>query len=160
MKRRTFFLFGWIILTTGCGADTGSVSGTVTFKGDKVPSGTISFIVGDRLFQAEITDGSYEISGLTPGKVVVTVVRLDPSQPDPYEKLNQVRTQMAEKKTSDPKEIDPTIVTDTIQLDVLQKKRHLLPLSYSSPETSTLRFTIVPGPNTINIALLEKGRAE
>ena len=43
-----------MILTTGCGADTGSVSGTVTFKGDKVPSGTISFIVGDRLFQAAL----------------------------------------------------------------------------------------------------------
>jgi hypothetical protein len=47
-------------------------------------------------------------------------------------------------------------VTDPVQLEALQKQRHLLPYFYSMPETSALRHTVVAGPNALNLRLSDK----
>lgn len=159
MAARRYYLL-WLLLATGCGPRSGDVSGTVTFNGEKVPSGTVSFISEGKLFPAEIQDGLYQVSGVSPGQAIITVVRLDANQLDPYEALNRVRKQMLEKSGTDPIEIDPKVVTDTLQLEALQKKRHLLPLVYSTEATSDLRFTVASGPNTFNIELHEGPKRE
>jgi hypothetical protein len=156
MTLRTFSLVV-LVLVAGCGSGTvmGTVSGTVTFKGEKVPSGTVTFVFPDKVVQAEIQAGWYEVKGVPQGEAIVTVSRLDPKVPDPYEAFNKVRMQMKEKKVNNPKEIDPKIVTDPVEMEAIQKKRHLLPLSYSSPDTSGLRCPVVGGTNTFNITLME-----
>jgi hypothetical protein len=148
-----------LILASGCAPGTGSVSGTVTYKGERVPSGTVSFLSGGKVLEAEIRDGAYEISGLPLGESRIAVVRLDPDQPDPAEALHGARQRMAEGKVADPKQIDPGVVTDPLQQNALQKKRHLLPLAYSSPETSGLRLKVMPGANTFDIQLLDQPKA-
>jgi hypothetical protein len=146
----------WIFLVCGCGPSTGTISGTVTFKDAEVPSGTVSFFTGGKLFETEIDHGVYRISGIPPGEARIAVIRLDPNQPDPNDALNKARTQMLERKAAHPKDIDPAVVTDPVQLELLQQKRHLLPFIYSSPNTSELRFTVEPGANTFNIQLQDR----
>jgi hypothetical protein len=156
MSRRSLPATAILMLVAGCGATTGSVSGTVTMDGVKVPSGTVSFVSPGKVCQAEIRDGRYEVEGVPVGPAVVTVVRLDPNQPDPYDALNKVRKEMTARKVADPKQIDPKVVTDAAELDAHAKKRHLLPLSYTAPQTSDLQFAVVGGANTYDIRLRGK----
>jgi hypothetical protein len=145
-----------LALAAGCGPSTGTISGTVTFKGEPVPSGTVSFLSAGKIAEGEIHDGLYEVARVPVGDARITVVRLDPKRPDPYEALNRARQRMIETGATDLKTIDPNIVTDAVQLDALQKQRHLLPFAYSRPEKSGLRFTVVAGPHTFDIPLSEK----
>lgn len=145
-----------LVSLSGCGPRLADVHGTVTFKGERLSSGTVCFVVGDKVYERDIHEGAYQLTGISPGLAQVTVVRLDPSQPDPYVKLGQVRRHMIEKQSSDPKALDPDVVTDPLKLRALQKKQHLLPLAYATPATSDLRATIKPGANTFDIALQEK----
>jgi hypothetical protein len=145
-----------LLLTTGCGPDRSTVSGTVTYQGTKVPDGTISFLTAGRVFEGEIRDGAYEIQGVPAGEAIVTVIRLDPKQPDPYDTLAKVRHHMAEKSVTDAKKIAPNVVVDPQQLAFLQKKRHMLPVAYSVPETSDLRCMVSGARCVCHIALHEK----
>lgn len=75
------FLVSSFSLLLGCGKDTGgrvAVSGTVTFKGKPLESGTIQFDAADGSLMsgATITAGEYEVpaaQGLLPGKYTVRV---------------------------------------------------------------------------------------
>jgi hypothetical protein len=139
-----------LLVFLGCGSSAGTVSGTVLFKGEKVPSGTITFFVDGQVHQTGIHDGIYQLTGLPIGTAIVTVVRLDPRIPDPYQALNETRKQMAEKKL-DAKELGSGVVTDIGQLEALRRKRHLLPYFYAVPETSDLRCTVKRGNATFDI---------
>jgi hypothetical protein len=105
--------------------------------------------------RGEIHDGAYEINGLPMGESRIAVVRLDPDQPDPLDPLHSARQQMAEGNAASPRQTDSGVVTDPRQLSALQKKRHLLPFVYSSPNTSGLRLTVSSGVNTFDIQLLD-----
>jgi hypothetical protein len=155
MARRNSWLI-WLLFAAGCGPGTAAVSGTVAFKGEPVPSGTVTFFSGGKQIDGQIQAGHYEAIGVPLGKARITVIRLDPRRPDPYESLNRARQRMLETKAADLKAVDPNVVTDPVQLDALQKQRHLLPFFYSTPETSTLRHTIVAGPNTLDLRLSDK----
>jgi hypothetical protein len=75
-----------IILMTGCGSSEPkryAVSGTVSYKKQPIPNGTITFIIADGGVAggSAINEGKYEIpasSGLLPGKYKVSI-----SYPDP-----------------------------------------------------------------------------
>lgn len=157
---RRFSLLLWFLLVSGCGPSNGTVSGKVTFRGELVSDGTILVFAGGNVFEGEIQNGVYEISGVPPGEAKIAVIRLDSKQPDPYDALNKARVQMIERKAADPREINPDVITDPVQLELLQKKRHLLPFVYSSPNTSNLHLTIVAGANTFSIQLLERPTSE
>ena len=148
-----------LLLTAGCSPDRSTVSGTVTYQGKNVPDGTISFLTAGRVFEGEIRDGAYEIQGIPPGEAIVTIIRLDPKQPDPYKTLTKVRQHMAEKGGTDAREVDPNVVVDPQQLAFLQKKRHMLPVAYSVPETSDLRCMVSGDRSVCNIELSEKSPA-
>src|SRR5690348_13499226 len=65
-----------LILLSGCGGSTASVSGTVTYEGAPAGKGYITFQPADGKGQsagAEIRDGKYSATGLTPGKKVVNI---------------------------------------------------------------------------------------
>lgn len=140
-------------MLAGCGARTGTLSGTVRYQGDKVASGTVAFVVAGKSYRGEIKDGAYTVAGVPPGEARVTVVRIDPSQPDPYEALTKARKQMLAKKLDDPRDVDAAVVTDTTKLEAQRKKRHLLPYRYSSADRTDLRFTVAAGAHRFDIEL-------
>lgn len=141
-----------LLAAMGCNAYTGSVSGTITYKGEKVASGTVSFLSQGRVVEADIHDGTYHVEGVPPGEAIVTVVRPDSGQPDPLLAATLARKQSAENKT---KKIN-VAECDPGRLALLQKKRQLLPDVYSSPQTSDLHFMVAAGANGYDIHLLEQ----
>ena len=141
-----------LLAACGCNPDTGSISGTVMYKGKEVPSGTVSFFTQGKVFETDIQEGNYQIKAVPLGEARIIVIRLDPALPDPREPLNQARKRSADNQIS---QMDPAIVSDPIRLEALQKKRHLLPVIYSSPNTSDLRYTVIAGTNTFDIQLQE-----
>ena len=150
----------WIVLAVGCQPPVGIVTGTVSYKGEKVPSGTVSFVSGGKVREGDIHDGAYTVTNVPVGEAKIAVVRFDPQQADPYQALNNVRKTMIQGHVSDPRELDPQVVTDPWQLAALQEKRLLLPPAYGSPETSGLRCTVTAGTNTLNMQLQEKPKRE
>ena len=121
---RLLFCAGLLLLCLGCTSSTGTVSGIVLFKGDRVPSGTITFFVAGQVHQTDIHEGVYQLTGLPIGTAIVTVVRLDPHMPDPYLALNETRKRMAEKKL-DAKELGQSVVTDIGQLEAFAETTSL-----------------------------------
>lgn len=67
-------LLGLLPLMAGCGRGWGEVSGTVRFKGQPLPMGTITFY--DEANRAEfslIDEGKYAVKKVAAGKVKITV---------------------------------------------------------------------------------------
>lgn len=64
-----------LVLATGC-SEGQKVSGTVTVDGNPLPKGHIGFAPAEGAgegFGADVVDGKYTISGMTPGKKRITV---------------------------------------------------------------------------------------
>jgi hypothetical protein len=82
-----------LVIATGCSSEAKRyrVFGKVTYKGEPVKAGSISFGSDDPKASSAsgaITDGKYDIasaSGLTPGKYKVIVTYPDPKAPKPRE---------------------------------------------------------------------------
>lgn len=146
-----------LLAACGCESKTGNISGTVTYKGQEVPSGTVTFFTHGKVFETEIQAGNYQINGVLPGEAKITVDRLDAAQPDPRDALNQARKQSADNNS---KRIDPAVVSDPIRLEALQKKRHLLPYFYASLDTTDLRCQVHAGANTYDIKLLDQPKSD
>jgi hypothetical protein len=84
------FVLAAAVLFAGCGTEPrqNAVSGTVTWKGKPVKSGTINFSSADGKFVATgtIVDGKYEIpqvSGIPAGNYLVAISYPDPNVPAP-----------------------------------------------------------------------------
>jgi hypothetical protein len=78
MRARCFALAGLALLTglTGCGGSSSGISGSVTYEGQPVENGNITFNPADgKGPQAggTITDGQYKIDHVTPGRKVVKI---------------------------------------------------------------------------------------
>jgi hypothetical protein len=63
------------LLLTGCAAGTGDVSGVVLYRGQPLPSGTISFFDETRgVWSSGIgPDGTYSVDGIPTGTARITV---------------------------------------------------------------------------------------
>jgi hypothetical protein len=65
-----------VLCAAGCGDQGSSIKGTVTYNGDPVESGTISFRPPDgqgQVFAARIVEGAYEIPEAVPGSRQVAI---------------------------------------------------------------------------------------
>ena len=120
---------------SGCDGNprTGTVRGTVTYRGKPVPNGTVSFIpdAGPSATGELKPDGSYALTtyrggdGAVPGKYRVIVVAMQ---------------DMADRLPEDRNPLPPPIV----------------PLRYTSLATSDLRAEIAAGENTVNFELTDE----
>lgn len=126
------FLVVALILTasTGCGTSTGTVSGQVTYKGQPINQGTISFVAKDpkvRPAGGVIQNGKYSLE-VPVGEVAIAVNV--PSMLPPVEKGKKPPKKVKGKKPDE---------------DVSPK--------YKDPKTSGLTMTVVKGEQTKDIAL-------
>lgn len=132
MRRISLLLVaGLLAFLSGCGGGIGSVSGEVTFNGQPLPNGRITFICsgGNKpALAADITEGHYEIANVPAGPVEVTVetfnMRADPVPGGP----------------------PPPLVPKGY-------KYVKVPTRYGSAKDSGLGFEVVPGPQTKTFAL-------
>lgn len=150
-QARGLWLIG-LLIVLGCESGTGSVTGIVRYRGEKVPSGTISFLSQGKVAEAEIKEGRYRVKGVPVGEARITVVRLDPTQPDPLETVKNARKQESEIKTCN----GPAPLPTPSQVEALQLKRHLLPSQYASLETTDLNCTVTSGENSCDITLHDR----
>jgi hypothetical protein len=123
---------------SGCAKSTGDVSGTVTFKGQPVTAGGITFYgAGGWAGSSNISpEGAYRIDKVPVGEVKVAVVSSQPKAGKPSSKATPEHPKAAgEAKAPAGKPV-------------------ALPPKYKDPEQSGLSYDIKAGAQTIDIPLL------
>ncbi|QDV38420.1 hypothetical protein [Tautonia plasticadhaerens] len=135
---------GVLALAAGCGDGTGlperyPVSGTVTYKGEPVETGAISFtpvdVANGRPASGTIEEGSYYLTtavdgdGALPGEYKVTIT----SRAVDYDQA------MAGVQGGMPKQDDVS--------KAITEAENLVPPKYSIPDTSGLTYTVTEGSN-------------
>jgi len=137
-----FLVWPLLLALVGCGRGGGTVSGKVTFNGQPVPSGTVTFVSADgHAFPTIIQeDGSYVVEHVATGPATITVVTPPPPAPPPR---------------STPKG-SPGAGSDTSAEAAGMKpqiKVVSVPAKYADPKTSGLSYTVTSGSQTYDIPL-------
>jgi hypothetical protein len=135
--------FPWVLAAgvllagiVGCGPRTGRVTGKVTFNGQALPSGTVSFLSADMVRTASgdiAEDGSYTVPNAPVGPVKVMVMTFRPATPGKMPEMH-----MGEH-SGKPGDKPPRYVA--------------IPDRYGDPEKSGLQTTIQPGEQQYDIPL-------
>jgi hypothetical protein len=145
-------------LVLGCGGDgLGTrypVSGKVTYKGQPVQKGVISFVPEDkegRGATGQIENGSYSLTtqtpgdGAFPGKYTVTV---DTKEVDP------AAQKAALEKFAQKKKIDGLMeVPQEVQGQLYANAKTSTPLKYMAPQSSDLKATVETHASTLDFDL-------
>jgi hypothetical protein len=125
-------------LLTGCGPSGSTVSGTVTFKDQPVDWGTVTFLVGPTVVDAEIkADGTYVAQNVPSGTAKVAVRSRIAS------KVEVDLKERAEKRKLPP----PAAATP---------RGAVLPLSYGDFATSALEVNVNQKEMAYNIKLVDR----
>jgi len=112
------------IAATGCGGGVKkvNVSGTVTYKGEKLTSGMLKFVGPEQSSASGLIkpDGTYTLTDVTPGDVKVAVIEIPGTVPPAGEKAQQVHQVALPDKFRDPEKsgVKYTITPSTTQLDI------------------------------------------
>ncbi len=122
---------------SGCHDSRGTVYGKVTFKGEAVPSGTVTFYgPGDQVASASLLpDGTYQATEVPLGEVKVALTTPPPPDPKAAEKLKN----------------NPYVKMRGIT--VKQEKVVSVPRKYSLPGTSGISLTVTQGSQQFDITL-------
>jgi hypothetical protein len=136
----------------GCGHGKAPVSGSVTYKGKALPSGTVSFFGSDnQVASGQIgPDGSYSVPAVTVGPVKVSVQVATVGK-----KTITMGPPGGDKKMTSggPKDMAERSAIATGEGAGTPAAVVKIPQEYANPETSGLTFTVQPGGNTFNIDL-------
>lgn len=154
-----------LVTTIGCGADDGlgqryRVYGTVTYNGQPLPRGNISFAPDSatgRAASGVIVDGSYSLTtldpddGALPGQYKVSVIakEADPSSVTVEPKRRGKMTDEQKRRYT----------AENPQLAALQANKlakDLIPPKYSSPATSGIAREVKAERNQIDIDLKDE----
>jgi hypothetical protein len=121
-----------LLLAAGCGGKpTGELSGLVTFNGQPLALGTITFICQDgTVARGNIMDGAYHVEKVWVGPTKITVF----AHPSPYLK------EMLEKMQPPPP-------------PALWKEYVPIPERYQDPDQSGLSYEVVRGKQTHDVSL-------
>ncbi len=147
---RAFAAIG-LMMVVGCGDDSGlakrySVTGTVKYKGEPVPKGTITFTpaeTGGRAAAGDIQNGKYSLSttgvandGALPGRyrVTVTGVEVDTAEMKAIAKGGQFHH-------------------DEVFAKSVKAAKKLVPSKYNLADTSDLSAEVKPQSNTFDFDL-------
>lgn len=140
-----------VMALSGCGGDDGvsryAVSGTVTYKGERLDHGNITFTPNDvakgRVANSTIESGSYTLSslgdrdGAVPGqyKVSVTSKEVDPSKIRDRPGRRVAKPKVVGKANND--------------------ERSLVPKKYETSQTSPLTAEVKPQSNSLSFELTD-----
>jgi hypothetical protein len=157
----TFGLVVLVIAVSGCGRQTGKISGTITHKDGPVKGGTISFVSleGQPTVSGPILEnGFYNIEKINVGacKVVIETESINrgkttgggfnkgPKGPPPGVKANQTKD-AAERVVPEGYHIaSPEDVNSAKMAERYVK----IPEKYGKADTTDLTYTVVAGPQT------------
>lgn len=118
----------------GCSQSTGTVSGKVTFQGQPVPAGSVTFIHADRSTRSgSIHEGSYSVAKIPIGACTILVVSL----PSPRSMWNPEKKERMGGDRASLKFRTPT----------------RLPSRYSNPKESDIHYEVRAGRQTYDIKL-------
>ena len=131
---------GLALAAAGCGGGTGTVAGTVTFRGKPVPGGSVVLYCADKQIVRGLIgpDGTYAIPNVPAGPAAVTV-----------QAHARVPDGLRLKQTLPPAKDGPTPPDAAPQAD----KATALPPRYALPEESGLSVVVGPGPTPFDIPL-------
>ena len=131
---------GFAVALSGCGDGTGSVAGTVTFRGKPVPGGSVVLYCADKQIVRGLIgpDGRYDIPNVPAGAAAVTV-----------QAHARVPDGLRIKQHLPPAHDGPTPPDAAPATD----KVAALPPRYSLPEESGLSVVVGRGPTTFDIHL-------
>jgi hypothetical protein len=174
------------LVLSGCGPNNGMnlgrVQGKVTYKGEPVKYGTVSFVpdsskgTSGPIAMGNIKDdGSYILStsdagdGAVVGHHRISVVGLDPT-PIPGEKATptpeesplevmKARAKGLHKSSATSKATGPKAVGDTFTDRGGRVYRYVIPMKLGMAEESGLEVDVSSGSNTVNIEISEDGKA-
>ena len=126
-----------VVALAGCSRPKGIVAGKVSYNGEAVPSGTVSFYgKDDEVSSAPIgPDGTYEATKVPLGEVKVTVTTPPPPDENAAERLKK----------------NPMVIDKGI--DIKQQKVVSVPRKYNLPGTSGISLTVTQGSQPFDIAL-------
>ena len=146
MTRRSVSLLvaGLLLLVVGCGS-RGTVTGTVSYKGQPIPAGTIVFTPdsGEPAVNAPIADGKYTADKVPPGPAKVSV------SSTVAEGGGMTPMQMAlQKSGGKPPEDMPEGARKLMEGAANAKKGIKIPEDYGDPAKSGLTYTVKGGKQT------------
>jgi len=126
-----------VVALAGCSRPKGIVAGKVSYNGEAVPSGTVSFYgKDDEVSSAPIgPDGTYEATKVPLGEVKVTVTTPPPPDENAAERLKK----------------NPMVIDKGI--DIKQQKVVSVPRKYNLPGTSGISLTVTQGSQPFDITL-------
>ena len=128
-----------LVLTAGCGAPKGSISGKVTYLDKPLKRGTVMFIQEQGApFQAKIQNGEYHIDKVPVGPVKITV--------NPPTGTGE-EAGLWEKQPMSPK--NPMAMEKALR----PKEEIQLPPKYTDPKLTELTYTVTKGPQEHDIHL-------
>jgi hypothetical protein len=136
-------ILGMIPATAGCGASKGSVSGSVSYKGEKLKGGTVTFVnekkenVGVSTIEE---NGTYSIPKIPAGDYTVCVETESLKPPNPAVLMNKPPAG-AQRPAGTP------------DWEARAKRYMLIPPTYNNPEQSTLKIKVTGGKQEYDIPL-------
>jgi hypothetical protein len=132
---------------TGCKKSRATVTGKVTFNGTPITAGTVGFYASaNTIGSGPINpDGTYTVPDAPVGEVTVTVTTPKPTMGPQGNQLSKPPPGM-----SMPHEMVPA-GGEKIGTQVVRTMP--APDKYNSPDTSPLKYTVVPGTQTYDIKL-------
>ncbi len=146
---------GWVLLcglvtAAGCGSPKGTVSGKVTFKGQPLPGGTISFVPekGGAVTADIQEDGSFTAPNVPTGPAKITVETMS-VRPQAESGVKP----MTPPPDAIPPGIDPKNLPPAMRAKTQEKKFVPIPEGYGDPEKSELTYTVKSGKQVHNVDL-------
>ncbi|HEV3116900.1 MAG TPA: hypothetical protein VGY58_07610 [Gemmataceae bacterium] len=152
MKKR---LAAWLpaaalLFIVGCGGGVGEITGQVTYNGEPIPVGRITFLSeagNQEVVSAYIIRGKYTVPRCPAGPAKITIESLEPPSPDVLKGTKQslALPGMGGKNPAGGMKA-PEIPDELKQLADGPPLKHLqIPRDYANPETSHLTYEVRRG---------------
>ena len=152
-----FRLVAWLapaglLLLAGCGGGKGDVTGEVTYNGEPLPVGRVTFLsqVGNQEAVAGyVIRGKYTVKGCPAGPVKISVESLRPPEPEQLTAAKESAVPMAQGmkgRVQIPPELKELASGPPV-------KYVPIPPKYANPESSGLTYTVSRGSQTHDIPL-------
>jgi hypothetical protein len=150
-----------LLLLAGC-SSPGSISGKITYKGQPLKSGTVTFVPDQGGgYTSDVRDGQYKIEKIPPGPAKIAVIPTSTTAPMEYLMKMRPPKEVMEKAVPG-KSIEGQ--TESTPDKSMEKKPKSGPKietpfpvgKFKDPNTSGLTYTVKSGPQVYDIELPDK----